>query len=136
MLEDARVSWRHATISWNGRSWVIDDHGSTNGTFIQGQRIHQLEIGPGSAVFLGNATDGPRLSVSGAAAPVAQQPFAAQGGGPGWAQQPTPQASTPAQNAQQAGAFRSSRGPAVARGHRRSTATAARRPSTSSRWAA
>lgn len=67
MIDDARVSWRHASISWGGRSWVIEDHGSTNGTYVQGQRIHQMEIGPGSAVHLGNATDGPRLSLSGAA---------------------------------------------------------------------
>ncbi|PSM41975.1 ABC transporter ATP-binding protein [Streptomyces dioscori] len=98
VLEDARVSWRHATISWGGRSWVIEDHGSTNGTFVQGQRIHQMEIGPGSAVHLGNATDGPRLSLTGAAAtkPQAQpqqQPYAAQGApAAGWAQQQTPQA--------------------------------------------
>ncbi|ORT57485.1 FHA domain-containing protein [Streptomyces sp. CB03238] len=68
VIDDARVSWRHATISWNSRSWVIEDHGSTNGTYVQGQRIHQMEIGPGSAVHLGNATDGPRLSLTGAAA--------------------------------------------------------------------
>ncbi|MFL1904021.1 ABC transporter ATP-binding protein/permease [Streptomyces tauricus] len=98
VLEDARVSWRHATISWGGRSWVIEDHGSTNGTFVQGQRIHQMEIGPGSAVHLGNATDGPRLSLAGASAtkPQAQpqqQPYAAQGApAAGWAQQQTPQA--------------------------------------------
>ncbi|MEU1040823.1 FHA domain-containing protein [Streptomyces sp. NPDC005907] len=100
VLDDARVSWRHATISWSGRSWVIEDHGSTNGTFVQGQRIHQLEIVPGSAVHLGNATDGPRLSLSGATAAVApqqqaqpRQPYAAQGAGPGWAHQaPQPQA--------------------------------------------
>ncbi|MET7743939.1 FHA domain-containing protein [Streptomyces sp. NPDC005385] len=107
VLDDARVSWRHATISWNGRSWVIDDHGSTNGTFVQGQRVHQTEIGPGSAVHLGNATDGPRLSLSGTAASVAQsqsqpqqQPYAAQGAGPGWAQPPTPQ-QAPGQGGQQ-----------------------------------
>ncbi len=46
VLDDARVSWRHATISWGGRSWVIEDHGSTNGTFVQGQRIHQMRSGP------------------------------------------------------------------------------------------
>ncbi|WP_369257359.1 FHA domain-containing protein [Streptomyces sp. R35] len=104
VLDDARVSWRHATISWGGRSWVIEDHGSTNGTFVQGQRIHQMEIGPGSAVHLGNATDGPRLNLSGAAAAVAQpqqQPFAAQGASPGWAQQPTPQQQAPEQGWQQ-----------------------------------
>ncbi|MEU3750610.1 MULTISPECIES: FHA domain-containing protein [Streptomyces] len=75
VIDDARVSWRHATISWGGRSWVIEDHGSTNGTFVHGQRIHQMEIGPGSAVNLGNATDGPRLNLaaSGAAAVPQQQ---------------------------------------------------------------
>ncbi|MCX4913857.1 FHA domain-containing protein [Streptomyces sp. NBC_00687] len=103
VLDDARVSWRHATISWNGRSWVIDDHGSTNGTFVHGQRVHQTEVGPGSAVHLGNATDGPRVSLSGTAASVAQsqqQPYAAQGAGPGWSQQPTPQ-QAPGQGGQQ-----------------------------------
>lgn len=103
MLDDARVSWRHATISWNGRSWVIDDHGSTNGTFVHGQRVHQTVVGPGSAVHLGNATDGPRVSLSGTAASVAQQqqqPYAAQGAGPGWSQQPTPQ-QAPGQGGQQ-----------------------------------
>ncbi|MGW9024795.1 FHA domain-containing protein [Streptomyces sp. NPDC055722] len=99
VFDDARVSWRHATISWNGRSWVIEDHGSTNGTFAQGHRVHQLEIGPGSAVHLGNANDGPRLNLSGAAAAVAapqarpqQQPYAAQGADPSWADQAAPQA--------------------------------------------
>ncbi|MBL1102560.1 ABC transporter ATP-binding protein/permease [Streptomyces coffeae] len=109
VLDDARVSWRHATVRWGGRSWVIEDHGSTNGTYVQGQRIQQLEIGPGSAVHLGNATDGPRMSLSGggaAAAPAggsgaygqqqaamgmpqqAQQPPAQQPQpGPGWPQQ-------------------------------------------------
>ncbi|WP_102923815.1 FHA domain-containing protein [Streptomyces noursei] len=80
VLDDARVSWRHATIRWSGRSWLIEDHGSTNGTYVQGQRIQQLEIGPGSAVHLGNATDGPRLSLSAAAAPAdafSAQPAAA-----------------------------------------------------------
>ncbi|MEU4468722.1 FHA domain-containing protein [Streptomyces sp. NPDC024017] len=113
VFDDARVSWRHATVSFNGRSWVIEDHGSTNGTFVQGQRIHQMELGPGSAVNLGNATDGPRLNLSGAAASVAtpqaqpqQQPYAAQGANPGWApqapaQQPPHQ--QPQQQAPQAG---------------------------------
>ncbi|MFJ1601707.1 FHA domain-containing protein [Streptomyces sp. NPDC088261] len=67
VVDDARVSWRHATISWGGRGWVIEDHGSTNGTYVRGQRVHQTEIAAGSAVHLGNATDGPRLSLSAAA---------------------------------------------------------------------
>lgn len=105
MFDDARVSWRHATISWSGRGWVIEDHSSTNGTFVLGQRIHRTEIGPGTAVHLGNASDGPLLSLSGTAAPVAepqprQQPYVAQSANPGWAQQ-TPQ-QAPHQQPQQA----------------------------------
>lgn len=68
VIDDARVSWRHATISWGSRGWAIEDHGSTNGTYVRGQRIHRMEIAPGTAVHLGNATDGPRLNLSGATA--------------------------------------------------------------------
>ncbi|MFF3698297.1 FHA domain-containing protein [Streptomyces sp. NPDC002221] len=78
VVDDARVSWRHATLSWSGRSWVIEDHGSTNGTYVRGQRIHQMDIGPGSSVHLGNATDGPRLNLTGAAAAAYAQPSAQQ----------------------------------------------------------
>ncbi|MEV6003249.1 ABC transporter ATP-binding protein/permease [Streptomyces griseomycini] len=108
VLDDARVSWRHATISFNGRSWVIEDHGSTNGTFVQGQRIHHLEFSSDTVLNLGNANDGPRVTLSGAgagaatpaAAPQAQpqQPYAAQGANPGWAQQ-APQQQPPAAQA-------------------------------------
>ncbi|WP_173263330.1 FHA domain-containing protein [Streptomyces pacificus] len=76
VIDDARVSWRHATISWSGRSWVLEDHGSTNGTYVQGRRVHLLELGPGSAVHLGNAADGPRLSLSGAEAGAYSAPEA------------------------------------------------------------
>ncbi|NEB12979.1 FHA domain-containing protein, partial [Streptomyces coelicoflavus] len=96
VFDDARVSWRHATISFNGRGWVVDDHGSTNGTFVHGQRVQQMELGAGTVLNLGNATDGPRVSLSGAQAPAAtpqaqphqqaqQQPYAAQGANAGWA---------------------------------------------------
>ncbi|MFM9367084.1 FHA domain-containing protein [Streptomyces sp. Da 82-17] len=123
VIDDARVSWRHATISWGGRNWVIEDHGSTNGTFVQGHRIQHLEIGPGTAVHLGNATDGPCLNLTAASAPAAQQAVPAQQqpqhgypaqappgpafdhGGPGWQQAPqaqAPQAQAPQAQAPQA----------------------------------
>jgi ABC transport system ATP-binding/permease protein len=102
VVDDARVSWRHASISWGGRSWVIEDHGSTNGTYVQGQRIHQMEIGPGSAVHLGNATDGPRLNLSGAAAGA----YSAQGAAPQQqaVKQQAPAHQAPVQQPQQQGA--------------------------------
>ncbi|MFD6420130.1 FHA domain-containing protein [Streptomyces sp. NPDC060194] len=81
-IDDARVSWRHATVSWDGRTWFVEDHGSTNGTFLQGARIRQrTEIRPGATVHLGNATDGPRLALAGsgeAAAAVAASQQAAR----------------------------------------------------------
>ncbi|MDA5283778.1 FHA domain-containing protein [Streptomyces sp. Isolate_45] len=72
VIDDARVSWRHATITWNGRNWGIEDHGSTNGTYVRGARVQQTELVPGTPVHLGNATDGPRLDLT-AAAPAAAQ---------------------------------------------------------------
>ncbi|MGY5005972.1 FHA domain-containing protein [Streptomyces griseus] len=111
-IDDARVSWRHATISWSGRSWSIEDHGSTNGTYVQGRRIQQVEIGPGSVLHLGNATDGPRVSLSAGAgvaggqaagaaaqqAPVQQPHQQPQGAGAGWHGQQAPAHQAPAQH--------------------------------------
>ncbi|BDH04507.1 ABC transporter ATP-binding protein/permease [Streptomyces seoulensis] len=84
VFDDARVSWRHATVRFNGHTWVIEDHGSTNGTFVQGHRVGQTELGAGSAVHLGNATDGPRLNLTAADAGQGA-PYAAQSAT--WAQQ-------------------------------------------------
>ncbi|GAA5000806.1 FHA domain-containing protein [Streptomyces hyderabadensis] len=76
---------------------MVEDHGSTNGTFVHGQRVQQTELGAGTVLNLGNANDGPRVSLSGApaqaGAPQAQpqqQPYAAQGANAGWAQQAPP----------------------------------------------
>ncbi|MFE2435760.1 FHA domain-containing protein [Streptomyces sp. NPDC059409] len=106
VFDDARVSWRHATISFNGRGWVVEDHGSTNGTFVHGQRVQQMELGAGTVLNLGNATDGPRVSLTGAQAPAGapqaqpqQQPYAAQGANAGWAQQAPPAQEPAAQQA-------------------------------------
>ena len=35
VIDDARVSWRHATVRWAGQGWIIEDHGSTNGTYVR-----------------------------------------------------------------------------------------------------
>lgn len=107
VIDDPRVSWRHAVVRWGGNGWVIEDQGSTNGTYAQGQRIQQLDVVPGTQVALGNPTEGPRLGFAAAGAPVAdaysaqaaapaapapqqvpQQVPPQHGGGPGWGQQP------------------------------------------------
>ncbi|MDH6134327.1 ABC-type multidrug transport system ATPase subunit [Kitasatospora sp. MAA4] len=75
-FDDARISWRHATISFTGAAWQLQDHGSTNGTFVAGTRTLQAQLLPGTVVNLGNAENGPRLAF---AAPAAVAPA---GGGP------------------------------------------------------
>lgn len=37
VLEDPRVSARHARLEWNGSGWSLRDLGSKNGTFVGGQ---------------------------------------------------------------------------------------------------
>jgi putative methionine-R-sulfoxide reductase with GAF domain len=53
VLEDARVSKRHARLRWTGRGWAIDDLGSKNGTTVNGERPHGGELGDGAWISLG-----------------------------------------------------------------------------------
>ncbi|MFG3053939.1 FHA domain-containing protein [Kitasatospora sp. NPDC048239] len=73
-FDDARVSWHHATMSFNGAGWQLDDHGSTNGTYTGGARTLQAPLFPGAVVNLGNAENGPRLSFSAPAQAAAPAP--------------------------------------------------------------
>lgn len=84
-------------MRWGGHGWIVEDVGSTNGTYTQGQRVQHVEVGPGTVVHLGNATDGPRIDFSGSPAMSPQgapQQGAPPHGGPqhggqgGWAQPP------------------------------------------------
>ncbi|MEU8590124.1 FHA domain-containing protein [Streptomyces sp. NPDC048664] len=60
VLDDARVSWRHATLHAADGHWVLRDEQSTNGTFTEGRRVHRLAVGAGTVVHFGNPADGPR----------------------------------------------------------------------------
>jgi len=53
-INDAEVSRKHAKLSLHGSAYVIQDLGSTNGTFINGQRITDSQVlKPGDTVTLG-----------------------------------------------------------------------------------
>ncbi len=39
MINDAEVSRRHARLTFQGGKYVLEDLGSTNGTFVNGQRL-------------------------------------------------------------------------------------------------
>jgi S1-C subfamily serine protease len=51
---DARyVSRHHVTLSASGGDWLLQDEGSTNGTFVNGRRVQRHVLGDGDVVRLG-----------------------------------------------------------------------------------
>jgi ABC transport system ATP-binding/permease protein len=61
VLDDSRVSWRHAVIRFERATWVLEDSGSTNGTFVGTRRVDRVEITGDCLIRLGNPEDGPLL---------------------------------------------------------------------------
>ena len=54
VLNDAFVSAKHATLRWNGRGWVVEDLGSTNGTRVNGEQVRRARpVKPGDVVEFG-----------------------------------------------------------------------------------
>jgi cytochrome P450 / NADPH-cytochrome P450 reductase len=87
VIADARVSWHHAVLRPEGGRWVLEDLGSTNGTFAGDQRVTRIEISGECAVRLDHRADAPVLScavvdvrpvppVPPVAAPLAPEPAA------------------------------------------------------------
>ena len=65
VLVEDMVSRRHAKISVNGDTVTIQDLGSTNGTFVNGERVERMALTDGDRVLIGTSiiklvtTDGP-----------------------------------------------------------------------------
>ncbi|MEU4464209.1 MULTISPECIES: FHA domain-containing protein [unclassified Streptomyces] len=74
VIDDDRVSWHHAVLRPEDGHWTIEDEDSTNGTFADGRRIHEWDVGPGSVIRFGNPADGPRMTLTGRPAPAAPTP--------------------------------------------------------------
>ncbi len=94
-INDAEVSRKHAQLVFQGGKYIITDLGSTNGTFVNGQRLTgQHVLQPGEIVSLGEqisllyevvAQVDPNATMISSAARVAVPPAPAQ------APQPKPQ---------------------------------------------
>ncbi|MEI7893836.1 MAG: GGDEF domain-containing protein [Myxococcales bacterium] len=53
-LRDENISWRHARIEdRGGGEWVLVDLGSTNGTFVRGERTSEVRLFPGDRLLVG-----------------------------------------------------------------------------------
>ncbi len=53
-INDAEVSRKHARLTFQGGKYVLEDLGSTNGTFVNGQRlVSPAVLKPGDVVSLG-----------------------------------------------------------------------------------
>jgi hypothetical protein len=53
-LDNATVSRRHARLLYRDGHWVVQDLDSTNGTFVNGARVHRSELRPGDRLHLGD----------------------------------------------------------------------------------
>src|SRR5579859_536697 len=69
VMTDSRVSWRHAVVRVDGGGWILEDLGSTNGTFVGLQRLDRIELDSECVVRLGNPDDGPILRCAPVAPP-------------------------------------------------------------------
>ena len=70
VMSDSRVSWRHAVLRHEQDAWILEDVGSTNGTFIGTKRVDRITISAECVIRLGNPDDGPVLRCEPAARPV------------------------------------------------------------------
>jgi DNA-binding NtrC family response regulator len=53
-LVDTRMSTQHVRLTRLGRSWVVEDMQSKNGTWIGGKRIEKCELSDGEAILVGH----------------------------------------------------------------------------------
>ncbi len=56
------ISRKHAVASYDGSTWKIEDAGSRNGIFSDGQRVQTITITTATTLFLGHPTDGETIS--------------------------------------------------------------------------
>lgn len=78
-LDDPRVSNTHAVLRVDNGVWVLEDRGSTNGTWVGSQRVTRLEITGTTVVRVGDSAEGPLVRFEAEQPPAAQAPPSPQG---------------------------------------------------------
>jgi hypothetical protein len=56
------ISRKHAVASFDGTAWKIEDAGSRNGIFVEGERVQTTSIDTPTTLFLGHPTDGEAIT--------------------------------------------------------------------------
>ncbi|MFG2965481.1 FHA domain-containing protein [Streptomyces sp. NPDC048288] len=74
VIDDARVSWHHAVLRPADGHWTLEDEDSTNGTYADGRRVREWEVGPGTVIRFGSPADGPSAVLVGRAPPAPDRP--------------------------------------------------------------
>ena len=54
LSHDGFASTNHAVVHFDGAAWQLVDRGSTNGTYVNGNRVQQVRLDPGTTVRLGS----------------------------------------------------------------------------------
>lgn len=60
---DLDASSRHAELRQNGESYVLSDVGSSNGTFVGGDRVSEVTLEVGKPVVIEFGAGGPQLRI-------------------------------------------------------------------------
>ncbi|MFF4833805.1 FHA domain-containing protein [Streptomyces sp. NPDC001315] len=76
VLDDTRVSWHHAVLRPEAGHWTLEDEHSTNGTYADGRRVLERDVGPGSVIRFGNPADGPCAVLLSRPPPAPERPSA------------------------------------------------------------
>ena len=43
-LQSRKISNFHAVVHWDGTHWILKDMGSTNGTWLDGEPLHEVAL--------------------------------------------------------------------------------------------